>query len=59
MMKEYVRFSRNPKLHYIIGEIIDIVSVAMIPIFIMILLFTYVFRVAIVQGDSMLPTLQD
>ncbi len=59
MMKEYVRFSRNPKLHRIVGEAIDIVSAAMIPIFLMILLFTYVFRVAIVQGDSMLPTLQN
>ena len=59
MMKEYVRFSRNPKVHHVIGEVIDIVSAAMIPIFLMILLFTYVFRVAIVQGDSMLPTLQD
>ncbi len=59
MMKEYVRFSRNPKLHRIVGEVIDIVSAAMIPIFLMILLFTYVFRVAIVQGDSMLPTLQN
>jgi len=58
MMKEYVRFSRNPKIHHVIGEVIDIVSAAMIPIFLMILLFTYVFRVAIVQGDSMLPTLQ-
>ncbi|MBR1554218.1 MAG: signal peptidase I [Oscillospiraceae bacterium] len=59
MMKEYVRFSKNRKLHRIIGETIDIVSAAMIPIFLMILLFTYVFRVAIVQGDSMLPTLQN
>ncbi|MBE6876236.1 MAG: signal peptidase I [Ruminococcus sp.] len=59
MMKEYVRFSKNRKLHRIIGEMIDIISAAMIPIFLMILLFTYVFRVAIVQGDSMLPTLQD
>ena len=58
-MKEYVRFSRNLILHHIIGETIDIVSAAMIPIFLMILLFTYVFRVAIVQGDSMLPTLQN
>ena len=58
-MKEYVRFSKNRKLHRIIGETIDIVSAAMIPIFLMILLFTYVFRVAIVQGDSMLPTLQN
>ncbi len=59
IMKEYVRFSRNLKLHHIIGEFIDIVSAAMIPIFLMVLLFTYVFRVAIVQGDSMLPTLRD
>ncbi len=59
MMKEYVRFSRNPGIHHAIGEAIDIISAAMIPIFVMILLFTYVFRVAIVQGDSMLPTLQN
>lgn len=58
-MKEYIRFSRNLKLHCLIGEVIDIVGAAMIPIFLMILLFTYVFRVAIVQGDSMLPTLQN
>ena len=58
-MKEYVRFSRNLKLHHLIGEFIDIVSAAMIPIFLMVLLFTYVFRVAIVQGDSMLPTLRN
>lgn len=58
-MKEYVRFSRSPKLHHMIGEIIDIVSAAMIPIFLMVLLFTYVFRIAIVQGDSMLPTLRN
>ncbi|MBR0485180.1 MAG: signal peptidase I [Oscillospiraceae bacterium] len=58
-MKEYVRFSKNRKLHRFIGELIDIVSAAMIPIFLMILLFTYVFRVAIVQGDSMLPTLRN
>ena len=37
-MKEYVRFSRNAKLHHIIGEMIDIVSAAMIPIFLMVLL---------------------
>ncbi len=58
-MKEYVRFSRNLKLHHMIGEIIDIVSATMIPIFLMVLLFTYVFRIAIVQGDSMLPTLRN
>lgn len=58
-MKEYVRFSRNPLMHRVIGEAIDVLSAAMIPIFLMILLFTYVFRVAIVQGDSMMPTLQD
>ncbi len=58
-MKEYIRFSRNRKLNRFIGEAVDILSAAMVPIFLMILLFTYVFRVAIVQGDSMLPTLQN
>ncbi len=57
-MKEYVRFSRNPKLHKLIGESLDVLCAAMVPIFMMILLFTYVFRIAIVQGDSMLPALE-
>lgn len=58
-MKEYVRFSRNPKLHCLIGEAIDIISAAIVTIFLMILIFTYVFHIAVVQGDSMLPTLQN
>ena len=58
-MKEYVRFSRNRRIHQLVGECLDVVSAALIPIFMMILLFTYVFRIAVVQGDSMLPTLKN
>lgn len=58
-MREYVYFSRNPKIHKLIGECLDIISSAIIPILIMILLFTYVFKIATVQGDSMVPTFQD
>ncbi|MDE5736987.1 MAG: signal peptidase I [Oscillospiraceae bacterium] len=58
-MKEYVIFSRNPKIHKFIGEFLDIAGWAIIPIQIMVLLFAYVFQIATVKGDSMLPTLQD
>ncbi|MDE5753958.1 MAG: signal peptidase I [Oscillospiraceae bacterium] len=58
-MREYVRFSGNQKVHRVIGECLDVLGWAMLPILVMILLFTYVFRVATVQGDSMLPTLED
>lgn len=58
-MKEYVRFSKNSKIHKYIGEFLDVISWTIIPIQIMIILFTYVFQIATVKGDSMLPTLQD
>ncbi|MDE5792107.1 MAG: signal peptidase I, partial [Oscillospiraceae bacterium] len=58
-MREYVRFSKNSKIHKLVGEILDVASWAIIPIQIMVILFTYVFQIATVKGDSMLPTLRD
>ncbi len=56
-MREYVRFSKNKKLHRLTAEILDILETALLCIFCIVLLFTYVFRLATVQGESMLPTL--
>lgn len=58
-MIEYVRFSRNRKLHGFIGICLDILDYALVTLFIIILLCIYVFHFAAVQGDSMLPTLED
>ena len=58
-MREYIRFSRNRKVHGIIGILVDILDYALLTLFCIILLCIYVFHFAAVQGDSMLPTLQD
>lgn len=58
-MKEYVRFSKNQTLHELIGICLDILNYALLSLFCIILLCIYVFHFASVQGDSMLPTLQD
>ena len=57
-MREYIRFSRNRLLHRLVGELLDVVGTALTPIFCIVLLFTYVLRIATVQGASMEPTLQ-
>ena len=58
-MREYIRFSRNRLLHRLVGELLDVVGTALTPIFCIVLLFTYVLRIATVQGASMEPTLQN
>ncbi|MDE5768225.1 MAG: signal peptidase I [Oscillospiraceae bacterium] len=58
-MREYVQFSKNQRIHRFIGGLLDALSWAITPVMIAELLLTYVFQVAIVQGDSMLPTLAD
>ncbi len=56
-MREYLRFSRNRIVHRIAAEIMDLLDMMLTTIFCIIMLFTYVFHVATVQGNSMLPTL--
>lgn len=58
-MREYVRFSGNQKVHRMIGAVWDALSWALMPVMVMMLLFTYVFQMATVKGDSMLPTLEE
>lgn len=57
--REYVRFSRNRKLHVLIGIGLDVLDYALVTLFCIILLCIYVFHFAAVQGDSMLPTLEN
>lgn len=57
--REYVRFSRNRKLHALIGIGLDVLDYALVTLFCIILLCIYVFHFAAVQGDSMLPTLEN
>lgn len=58
-MREYVRFARNRKLNSAVGVLFDVLDYALVTLFCIILLCIYVFHFAAVQGDSMLPTLQD
>ena len=58
-MREYVRFSKNRTVHALIGACLDVFAYALVTLFCIILLCVYVFHFASVQGDSMLPTLQD
>lgn len=58
-MREYVRFSKNRTVHELIGTCLDVLAYALVTLFCIILLCVYVFHFAAVQGDSMLPTLQD
>ncbi len=58
-MREYVRFSHNKTVHGLIGLILDVMDVALVTLFLIILLAIYVFHFASVQGDSMLPTLEN
>ncbi len=58
-MREYVRFSKHRKLHYAITELLDLLESTLILVFCTILVFTYVVCLATVQGDSMVPTLED
>lgn len=58
-MREYVRFTRSRNMHVFIGVLLDILDYALVTLFVIILLCIFVFHFAAVQGDSMLPTLQD
>lgn len=58
-MREYVRFSKNKTVQRLITEMLDLLEMALLCAFCIILLFSYVFHLATVQGDSMVPTLQD
>ncbi len=58
-MREYVRFTKNKTVHGLIGMLLDVVEYALLSLFCIILLCIYVFRFATVQGDSMLPTLEE
>ncbi len=56
-MQEYVRFSRNKTINKLITECLDLLEMTLLTVFCIILLFTYVLRIATVQGTSMEPTL--
>lgn len=58
-MREYIRFSRNRRLHRMIAELLDLVDVVLILLFLLVLLYTYVLDHAQVQGSSMNPTLAE
>jgi len=58
-MREYIRFSKNKSVNFVIGTVLDILSYALTTLFCILLLNIYVFHTAYVQGDSMIPTLQD
>lgn len=58
-MQEYVRFSRNRRVHNVIAYIVDTASAALLLIFLIILFFSYIFCAAVVEGTSMVPTLQE
>lgn len=57
-MREYLKFSKHRILHLIIAEILDALDMIIISMFCIILLFTYVFHIATVNGSSMYPTLE-
>ncbi len=46
-------------MHVLIGVLLDILDYALVTLFVIVLLCIFVFHFAAVQGDSMLPTLQD
>ena len=46
-------------MHVLIGVLLDVLDYALITLFVIVLLCIFVFHFAAVQGDSMLPTLQD
>ncbi len=58
-MREYIRFSKNKLAHELIGVVVDILDYALVTLFCIVLLCIYVFHFASVQGDSMLPTLEN
>ncbi|MEE5992011.1 MAG: signal peptidase I [Oscillospiraceae bacterium] len=58
-MREYIRFSKNKSVNFVIGTVLDILSYALTTLFCILMLNIYVFHTAYVQGDSMIPTLQD
>lgn len=58
-MREYAKFSRNKRLHSIIAYVVDVASVALLLIFLVIFFFSYIFLVSVVNGTSMVPTLQE
>lgn len=42
-----------------VGDVMDTCESVLVAMFVVLLIFTYLFSVAVVEGDSMLPTLQD
>ena len=58
-MREYIRFSKNKSVNFVICTVLDVLSYAVTTLFCILLLNIYVFHTAYVQGDSMLPTLED
>lgn len=42
-----------------VGDVMDTCESVVVAMFVVLLIFTYLFSVAVVEGDSMLPTLQD
>lgn len=56
-MREYLKFSRFRIVHRIVAEILDVLDMIIVSMFCIILLFTYVFCMATVQGSSMYPTM--
>ncbi len=58
-MREYAKFSRNRRLHSIIAYVVDVSSVALLLIFLVIFFFSYILLVSVVNGTSMVPTLQE
>ena len=58
-MREYIRFSKNSSVNTVITTLLDVLSYALTTLFCIVLLNVYVLHNSYVQGDSMLPTLQD
>ncbi len=56
-MREYLKFSRFRIIHTIVAEIMDVLDMIIVSMFCIILLFTYVFHIATVNGSSMYPTM--
>lgn len=56
-MREYLKFSRHRIIHSIIAELLDLLDMIIVSMFCIVLLFTYVFHIATVNGSSMYPTM--
>ncbi len=58
-MREYVRFSKNADIHYLISELFNLLEIVAVLLFGIILVYAYILDHAEVQGSSMEPTLEN